>query len=74
MKDAIIIRNSLTVTKLPCNVAWGVVRTMEKPNQRDIVIFEDMIGHACNAPPFHHPLDTQRGKTHQELIGVHLFV
>ena len=63
MKDAIIIRNSLIVTKLPRNAACRVVRTTAKPNQRNTIVFEDTIDHVYNAPPFHHPLDTQGGKT-----------
>jgi len=61
-KNAIIIWNTMTVTKFPCNVAWGVVRTTTKPNQRNTVVFKDTIDHVCNAPLFHHPLDTQGGK------------
>ena len=65
------------VTKSPHNAAWGVVRATAKPNQRNTVVFEDTIDPTCNAPPFRHPLDTQGGKTLQELCelsGVHLFV
>jgi len=31
-----------------------------KPNQRNIVVLEDMIDHAGDAPPFHHPLNPWR--------------
>ena len=54
MKDAIIIRNTLVVAKLSCNMTCGVVRATMKPNQRTVVVFENAVDHACNVPPFHY--------------------
>ena len=57
MKDTIIIRNPLIVSKLPYNAVWEIVRVTTKPNQRNTAVFEDAVDHGYNAPPFHYPLD-----------------
>ena len=57
MKDAIIIRNTLAVTKLLCNFPCGVVRVIGKPDQKNIDVFENVVDHVCDAPPFHYLLD-----------------
>ena len=58
MEGTIITKGSLTITKLSHNVTCRVVRVMEKPNQRNIVILQATIDHVHDTPPFHHPLDT----------------
>ena len=75
MKDAIIIRKPLMVSKLPYDAVWGVVRAMAKPNQRTTIIFEDTVDRDRNAPPFHYPLDIQGVEMPHELgklIQTHL--
>ena len=47
MKDIIITRNPLTISKLPCNVVWGIIRATVKPNQRNTIVFEDAVDHGC---------------------------
>jgi len=57
MEEAIITRSSLAVIKLSGNTTCRVERAKSEPNQRNVVVFENAVDHACNTPPFHHPLN-----------------
>ena len=46
VKDTIITRNPLAISKWPCNKVQGIIRAMVKPNQKNTIVFDDTIDHA----------------------------